>query len=180
MLVIGVTGMRGSGKSLAARAARSLGLPVVEMRTAVVSLMRKRKIKVTNKSLRLFADAIRKEKGKAVSAKLAMAAIKAKKGAPCVLVNGLRSADEISEFKKHFDFELIAMVAPTRTRFERILHRKRKDDPKKYADFLWSERIELHWGLAKSIAAADYVVANTGSREECVENLRVLLKRLKC
>jgi dephospho-CoA kinase len=180
MLVIGVTGMRGSGKSLAARAARSLGLPVVEMRTAVVGLMRKRKIKVTNKSLRLFADAIRKEKGKAVSAKLAIDAIRAKKGATCILVNGIRSADEISEFKKHFDFRLIAMVAPTRTRFERILHRKRKDDPKKYADFQWSERIEQHWGLAKALAEAEYVVANTGSRDECVSNLKLLLKRLSC
>jgi len=180
MLVIGITGMRGSGKSLAAKAARSLNMPVVEMRTAVVALMRKRKIKVTNKSLRLFADAIRKEQGRAVSAKLAIAVINKRKPANAVVVNGVRSIEEISEFKKHFDFKLIALVAPVRTRFERILHRRRKDDPRKYADFLWSERIEARWGLAKALAEAEYVVANTGSREECVSNLRELLARLSC
>ncbi|VVC03133.1 Dephospho-CoA kinase [Candidatus Burarchaeum australiense] len=177
MLLVGVTGFRGSGKSLAARAASSLGIPVLEMRKPVVALMRKKGIRVTNRSLRLFADEIRKKNGKAVSAKLAVAEIlKMKK--KIVLVNGVRSGEEIREFKKNFDFKLIAVTAPLRLRFARILKRGRSDDPKKYADFLWSERIEQHWGLAKAVALADYVVQNRGTRAECEEKIRGILERL--
>ncbi|MDO8339953.1 MAG: AAA family ATPase, partial [Candidatus Burarchaeum sp.] len=175
--VIGVTGLRGSGKSLAARAARKLGIPVLEMRKPVVALMRKHGIKVTNRSLRLFADEIRRKRGKAVSARLATAEIR-KLGGPVVLVNGVRSSAEIEEFRKNFEFKLIAVTAPVRVRFGRILKRRRRDDPRKYSDFLWSERMERKWGLAKAIASADYAVKNDGTRAGCEKELRLALKRL--
>lgn len=177
MLVVGVTGFRGSGKSLAAHAARSLGIPVLEMRKPVVALMRKQGIKVTNRSLRLFADKIRREHGKAVSARLAVDALR-NMNVRVVLVNGVRSSEEIKEFRKNFNFRLVAVTAPIRMRFGRILKRRRRDDPRKYSDFLWSERMERHWGLAKALASADYVVKNDSTRAGCEKRIRLILKRL--
>lgn len=178
-LVIGVTGFRGSGKSLAAKAARSLGIPVLEMRKPVVKLMRQKGIRVSNRSLRLFADKIRREHGKAVSARLAVDAIaKMKNESGAIVVNGVRSREEIEEFRKHFNFKLIAIAAPIRVRFERILKRGRRDDPRKYSDFLWSESMERHWGLARAVAMADYAVQNRGSRSACEEKIRRLLEQL--
>jgi len=181
MLVIGVTGFRGSGKSLAADAACALKIPVLEMSAPVVSLMRKRGLKVTNRNLRLFADRIRNEKGKAVSARLAIAEIRKmrfKVGKKPIVVNGVRSVEEIREFRKHFDFQLIALRAPVRMRFKRILKRGRKDDPKKYSDFIWSERMERKWGLARAFTSANYVVRNTGTRAETLLKLKRFLRQL--
>ena len=181
MRIIGITGFRGSGKSLAASAARELKLPLLEMRTPVVALMRKRGMKVTNRSLRLFANQLREKMGMAASAKLAVAKIKSMKAwklKKAIVVNGVRSPAEIQEFRRHFKFKLIAITAPIRMRFRRILRRGRRDDPKRFKDFLWSERMELKWGLAKAVSSANHSVSNTRSKDESVEKLKAFLRTL--
>lgn len=181
MLVIGITGFRGSGKSLAARAARELNLPLLEMRTPVVALMRKRKIKVTNRSLRFFANQLRGQMGMAASAKLAVAKIKsmnAWKQRKVIVVNGVRSPAEIAEFRRHFKFKLVAIKVPIKVRFKRILRRGRRDDPKRFKDFLWSERMERKWGLARAVNSSKYAVKNEGKTAETVVKLKRILRKL--
>jgi dephospho-CoA kinase len=181
MLVIGVAGTRGSGKSLAAKAARSMKIPVVEMRTAVVALMRRRKMKITNRSLRLFADRIRKEMGKQIAATLVIWQIRRSRKlsrARAIVVNGIRGMEEAQEFKRHFDFVLVSMTAPPRLRFGRILSRGRRDDPRTFKAFMWSERMERGWGLKQAVDSADYKLQNLGPRAECEKNLRAIFSKI--
>ncbi len=95
-----------------------------------------------------------------------------------VVVNGVRSPAEIKEFKRNFKFKLIALKAPIELRFKRILRRGRRDDPKRFQDFMWSERMERKWGLAKTVESADYSVKNEGKKSEAVAKLKSIMRRL--
>ncbi|RLG19483.1 dephospho-CoA kinase, partial [Candidatus Micrarchaeota archaeon] len=124
---------------------------------------------------------LREQIGMSASAQLAVEKIKRMKSwkrRKAVVVNGVRSPAEIKEFKRNFKFKLIALKAPIELRFKRILRRGRRDDPKRFQDFMWSERMERKWGLAKTVESADYSVKNEGKKSEAVAKLKSIMRRL--
>ena len=167
MLVIAVVGRRGSGKGVFADAARGMGFPVFEMSDAVVGRMLKTDIIITNKSLRLFADRLRKKHGKECVARETIRRVEMEvQDASAVVVVGIRSPEEIAAFKRAFEeFVLIGIKAPLEERWKRVQKRKRPEDARSLEDFRWAERIEEKWGVGRAIEMADVAVKNEGKQQ---------------
>jgi dephospho-CoA kinase len=165
-IIIGVTGMPGSGKSTFAEVARKLGFKIIVMGDFLRKEAEARKVKPTSENLGKLMIKIRKEKGEKFLAKLTVKAVKAVKGRK-ILIDGVRSLAELEEFKYSFpDFKLIAIHAPQEFRFKRISGRARSDDPSAWRNFIKRELRELKVGIGSAIALADRIIENSGSLKE--------------
>ena len=177
-VVVGITGMPGSGKSEAIRLLlRCIPGKEVVMRKVVEEDLQNKGMDVTNKSLREHATWMRETYGRDVIARKSLREVKeALTSERFVVVNGIRSVDETVFFKKSIraKFVLIAVVAGPKARFYRLSRRGLKWDMRNWKSFAWRDRVELSWGLGDAIALADYTIANEGS----LEHLRALIKSM--
>ena len=108
-LVIGVVGMPGAGKSLVASLAEELGISVVIMGDVIREEARSRGLEPTSENIGKVMLNIRSKEGPAVVAKRCVPKINSIKS-NVVLVEGVRSLDEVMEFKRYFTaFKLLAV-----------------------------------------------------------------------
>lgn len=171
--------MPGAGKSLVADLAEELGISVVIMGDVIREETRLRGLEPTAENIgRIMLD-IRSKEGPAVVAKRCLPKINSKKS-DVVLVEGVRSLNEVSEFKLNFtDFKLLAVHASPQTRFKRLFRRNRSDDPVSKKVFESRDNCELSVGIGSAIAMADHVIENEGEKKEFLEKMRRLLNELK-
>jgi len=166
--------MPGSGKSLAAQYLVRKGFEKVEMGDVVREEMRRKKIRITNRSIREFSLLLRKKFGSDVVAKLALRELRKKKGN--IVIVGLRGVGEIKYFRKRLKhFYVIALVAPKLLRYKRLRARGREDDPKNMKEFEFREAKEKRYGIEGAIRNADFVVSNTTSVKQLKSDLDFLL-----
>lgn len=179
MLVIGVSGMRAAGKSVVNEVAKEMGVNSVEMRSIVVEMMKEKGIEITNRSLREFADELRKKEGYDIVARKMIERINGMKE-EALVVNGIRGYEELKRFREAFkdNFVLIGVFAPQKMRFDRVMKRNLPEDPKSWEEFVWADEKELGWGVADSFAFSDYLVVNTGSKGEMKREAGKLLRNL--
>jgi dephospho-CoA kinase len=179
MIVIGVAGMRAAGKSIVNEVAKEFGVDSLEMRSVVVEMMRGKGIEINNRSLREFADELRKKEGYDVVARRIIERIKKMKD-KAIVVNGIRGYEELKRFKEAFgdNFILMGIFAPQKMRFERVIKRNLPEDPKSWEEFVWADEKELGWGTADSFAFSDYMIVNTGTKQKIRGAVRELLKKL--
>ena len=166
-LIICISGMPGSGKSLVSEAAASEGFRVVCMGDIIRSEADARGITKTPASLGALMLELRKSEGEDVVARRCLE--KAKSLGGFAVIEGVRSLSELLYFKTNSDLILIAVHASPKTRFERLLKRRRADDPKDKKTFDERDMRELNVGIGSVIALADQVFINEGT----VENIRV-------
>ncbi|ADN49713.1 AAA family ATPase [Vulcanisaeta distributa] len=173
MLVIVITGLPGSGKTIASDVARELGLPVVTMGDVIRDEAIKSGISSSTASVTL-----RLRGGTRAIAYKTLEKIP--KQSNIVVIDGARSIREIEAIEEALSTRvvLIYVVAPWKARFERLLRRGRPDDPRTIEDFLMRDLRELRYGLGDLIARADYIVVNESSIEEFRENVRRILTSL--
>jgi len=186
-LIIGITGYTGSGKSTVAEILHEKGFKIVEMRDAVVEEMKKRGMEINSKSMREFATKLREEEGNDVVARLTYEKIKGEKGN--VAITGMRSTYEEEYFRNKIkNFLVLAVVAPERTRFERIKKRNKPDDPKTFEEFKRIESMELNGfsgkrdpahGLQSLIDHADLVIFNTSTKTNLKKDVEKLVEYLE-
>jgi dephospho-CoA kinase len=175
-LVIGITGMPGSGKSTAAEVAKTMGYPVIVMGNFVREEAKKRGLDPTPENLGKLMIQMRREKGKAIIAKLATTAVKNSKD-PVIVIDGVRSLNEVAEFKRNFqNFKLLAVHAPQKTRFIRLYKRARSDDPHLWREFSKRDRLELKVGVGSAIAMADKILESEDSINELKRKTRKILE----
>ena len=179
MIVIGVAGMRAAGKSIVNEVAGEMGVKSLEMRSIVVEMMKEKDIKLTNRSLREFADELRKKEGYDIVARKMIERINGM-NERALVVNGIRGYDELKRFREAFgnNFVLIGVFAPQKVRFDRVMKRNLPEDPKNWEEFVWADEKELGWGIADSFAFSDYMIVNTGSREGMKREAGKLLDNL--
>jgi dephospho-CoA kinase len=182
-MILGIVGMPGSGKTEIASLFKKKSFKILEMGEIVRAMMKKKGLEINNVSLRKFASEIRKKYGKKFVAEETVKKIKKiSKSNKNIIIVGIRSPDEIVFFKKNFNkIIIIAVSAPKKIRFERMVSRNRIDDPESIKDFEYRERKEIGYGVEKALKNADYIIANTGTRkdlkigiEDIIENVRKL------
>jgi dephospho-CoA kinase len=173
-----VTGMPGSGKSIVVEEAVNLGIPVYVMGDVVREETLKRYGKVTPDLMVKTSRDLREEHGEEVIALRTIERVK-----PCekvVVIDGVRSLREVEVFKRYGSVITVAVHSSPKTRFERLLRRKRPGDPSTYEEFYERDMTELRFGLGDVIALADYVVVNEGDIEEVKAKSReIFMKILK-
>ena len=176
--VVGIAGMPGAGKTLAAKIAKQMNFEVVVMGDVVRGEARKRGLTPSPENLGRLMIQMREEEGEAVIAKRCIPKIEKAKS-DLVVIDGIRSLHEVEEFRRFFpNFIILAVHTSPKTRFERLFKRKRSDDPKKWATFLERDMRELKVGLGNVIALADYLIVNEGSKAEFEEKVKEFLEKV--
>jgi len=174
-MVIGVAGMPGAGKATIKATAENMGYSVVVMGDEIREETRRRGLEPTPENIGKIMLQLREEEGSSTVAKRCIPKIVNAKS-HIFFVDGVRSLDEVDEFKKHFnDFTLIVVHSSPETRFQRLSKRKRSDDPKGWDVFYQRDLRELSVGQGDVIALADHMIVNEGTYEEFkVKVLQVL------
>lgn len=167
--VIGIVGPHGSGKTEVAKVFVGLGAPSVRMGDVVWGEVRRLGMEITEENVAKVASELRKKDGPGAIAKRCVPIIGDKgKGKRAVVVDGLRGAAEVKEFRRAFgdDFHLLAVQAGEKLRYSRIESRGRSDDAGTQKEFREKDRRELSWGLEEALALADHTIVNDGTLDE--------------
>ena len=177
-VIVGISGMPGAGKGALRRVMQRMGYPIVIMGDEVRDEVKRRKLKPTPENLGKIMLQLREVEGPAAIAKRCISKLKNAKEVS-VVVDGVRSLHEVEEFKKHFpNFNLIAIHASPRTRYQRLSRRRRSDDPKNWQTFMQRDLRELDVGLGAVIATADYIIVNEGTLSQLKKKVQRVLKEV--
>lgn len=177
MLIILVVGMPGAGKSIVVDIARKeYGIPNYTMGDIVREETMKRYKVITTETMLKTSYELRREHGPQYIA------IKTFEKIPgdidVVLIDGVRSLDEVEYFRNKGKTVIIAVHASPKTRFKRLLERNRPGDPRNWGEFVKRDMIELSFGVGNVIALADYMVVNESSIEEAIKQIRLVLDKI--
>ena len=174
-LVIGLAGMPGAGKSVVVNVAKTSGYGIVVMGDAVREEAQRRHLESSPENLGKIMLELRQKEGNNVIAKKCIPKIENAKENK-IIVDGIRSLNEVEEFKKHFPkFTLIAIQASPATRFKRLYRRQRSDDPKNWEIFHERDMRELSVGLGNAIALAEHIIVNEETLETVKEKIKEVL-----
>jgi dephospho-CoA kinase len=168
--------MPGSGKTTISEIVKEMGIPVIVMGDVVREEARIRGIEPTPKNLGKLMIELREKMGANVIAKRCVDKIK-ELNSKIVLVEGVRSLEEVEEFRKVGDVKIVAVHSSPKTRYERLSRRGRSDDPKSWEEFGERDLRELDVGIGRVISLADEMIINEGTLEDLKENtLKVFRK----
>jgi dephospho-CoA kinase len=178
-LVVGLAGMPGAGKSVVVKVAKESGYGVVVMGDIVREEAKRKYVKPSPENLGKIMLELRRREGNSVIAKRCIPKIE-KTEEHKVVVDGIRSLNEVEEFKRHFPkFSLIAIQASPETRFKRLYRRHRSDDPASWKIFVERDRRELSVGLGEAMAAAEYAVMNEEELIVVKEKIKEVLRKIE-
>jgi dephospho-CoA kinase len=177
--VMGLAGMPGAGKSVVVAVAKAKGYGVVVMGDVVREEAASRCIKPSPENLGKIMLELRQKEGNNVIAKRCIPKIENTKQHK-ILVDGIRSLSEVEEFKKHFPkFTLIAIQASPETRFKRLYHRQRSDDPANWEIFQERDRRESNVGLEQAIAMAEHTIINEEEISTVKKKIKEVLRKVE-
>ncbi len=176
-LVVGLTGMPGSGKSLVVKTAQESGYDVVTMGDVIREETAKLGLEPTPANVGKVMLELRKTSGNGVVAEKCIHKIE-QKACARIIVDGLRSYVEADIFQKRLaNFVLVTVHSSPQARFERLSTRGRSDDPKTLEVFFERDVRELNVGIGNAIALAEYVIINDGTKENLNVRVAEVLRR---
>lgn len=162
--------MPGSGKDEFALVAREKGIEVVNMGDLVREFTISNGNDISNSGE--VANFERTIHGMDIWAKRTIEKIKSN----FVVVEGIRNVEEIDRFRKDMDIGLVVGISSGKeTRFNRLLERKRGDDPKNFKEFEERENRELSWGIGNVFATADSYICNDSTIDHFKEKVQKFL-----
>ena len=157
--------MPGAGKSTIAEGLKPRGYDVINMGNAVREEAKKRKVEPTRTNLGKLMLELREKNGPGAVAELIKSQIESSLS-NVILIDGIRSNEEIKVLRKFGSVKLLAVHASTDTRFEFLQKRGRSDDPQTKEHFEERDNRELGVGISNSIALSDDAISNTGLTKE--------------
>lgn len=139
------------------------------MGNAVREEATKRNLKPTSSNLGKLMLELREKNGPGAIAELVKPQIESS-NANVILIDGVRSNDEIQILKKFGTVKLLAIHASTDTRFDFLQKRGRSDDPQTKDHFEERDNRELGVGISNPIALSDYAISNIDlTKDELIE-----------
>ncbi len=168
-LIVCLTGMPGAGKSTIANGLKEKGFKIINMGDAVRAEAKKRNLEPTGQNLGKLMLELREKNGPGAVAELIKPSIE-KSNSNVIVIDGIRSNDEIEVLKKSANVKLLSILASTDTRFTFLHDRERSDDPKNREIFEERDNRELSVGVGKSIESADESISNNElTKDELIE-----------
>ena len=175
MKLIVVAGMPGAGKEEFLNVARDMDIPFLRMGDLVRELYPKRGDEDRDLTLGQFANIERERHGYNIWAKRALERM----SGDIYLIDGCRSMDEVMAYRSlSDDVNIIAIHAPPKIRYERLVKRQRDDAPRNVEEFDARDSREMGWGLANVIALSDHLIVNDGSLEKFREEASAYLRSI--
>ncbi len=168
-LIVCLTGMPGAGKSTIANGLKEKGFEIINMGDAVRAEAEKRNLEPTSQNLGKLMLELREKNGPGAVAELIKPSIE-NSNSNVIVIDGIRSNDEIQVLKKSANVKLLSILASTDTRFTFLHDRGRSDDPKSREIFEERDNRELSVGVGKSIESADESISNNElTKDELIE-----------
>jgi len=162
--------MPGAGKSTIAEGLKPKGYDIINMGNAVREEAKNRNLEPTRDNLGKLMLELREKNGPGAVAELVKSQINSSTS-DVIVIDGIRSNDEIEVLRKFGTVKLLAIHASTDARFNFLQKRGRTDDPQTKEHFEERDNRELGVGISNSIALSDYAISNIGlTKEELVEN----------
>jgi len=162
--------MPGAGKSTIADGLKPRGYDIINMGNVVREEAKKRNLESTSENLGKLMLELREKNGPGAIAELVKSQIESSTS-NIILMDGVRSNDEIQILRKFGTVKLLAIHASTDTRFGFLQKRGRSDDPQTIEHFEERDNREMGVGISNSIALSDYAISNIGlTKEELIES----------
>ncbi|PHY04155.1 MAG: dephospho-CoA kinase [Thaumarchaeota archaeon] len=176
-LLVCLTGMPGAGKSTIAEGLQSKGYQIINLGNAVRNEAKARNLEASRNNLGKLMLELREKNGPGAIAKLVESEIMSS-NSNVLLIDGVRSNDEIEILKKFGTVKLLAIHASTDTRFNFLQKRGRTDDPQTKEHFNERDNRELSVGISNSIALSDYAISNIGlTKDELLQKSYEIIQR---
>ena len=189
--VLVLTGLPGSGKSVASEIAKSMNIPIIIMGNVIRRETAERGLEPNSRNIGMVAMDLRKKFGDDVVLQRIWPIISEElKHNNLVLIDGMRSIAEKNALVQLMGFEpeILAILASEDIRNSRLIERKRSDDvelelieeDKKTKNQAISERDarEKGWGVESLLDQAHYQLLNEGSLDLFRISVKALLERL--
>ncbi len=125
---LGLTGPIASGKGELTKILISKGFRYISLSDIVREEARKRNIELKRENLQRLGNFLRKEHGPGILGRMVREKIEKEREKEWV-IDGIRNPGEVMELRKMPDFYLIAITAPLEILVERVISRKRLEDP---------------------------------------------------
>ena len=178
-LIVCLTGMPGAGKSTIANGLKEKGFEIINMGDAVRAEAEKRNLEPTGQNLGKLMLELREKNGPGAVAELIKPSIE-NSNSNVIVIDGIRSNDEIQVLKKSANVKLLSILASTDTRFTFLHERGRSDDPKSKEIFEERDNRELGVGVGKSIESADESISNNElTKDELIETAYQVIQNWK-
>ncbi len=162
--------MPGAGKSTIAEGLEPKGYDIINMGNAVRVEAAKKNLEPTRSNLGKLMLELREKNGQGAIAELIKPEIESST-ANVILIDGIRSNDEIQVLRKFGNVKLLAIHASTDTRFDFLQKRGRSDDPQTKDHFEERDNRELGVGISNPIALSDNAISNIDlTKDELIEN----------
>lgn len=162
--------MPGAGKSTIADGLKPKGYDIINMGNIVREEAKKRNLEATRENLGKLMLELREKNGPGAIAELVKPQIESSIS-DVILIDGVRSNDEIQVLRKFGTVKLLAIHASTNTRFDFLQKRGRTDDPQTIEHFEERDNRELGVGISNSIALSDYAISNVDlTKDELIES----------
>ncbi|MDI9619717.1 MAG: AAA family ATPase [Candidatus Nezhaarchaeota archaeon] len=175
--LICLTGMPGAGKTVAAEVARSMGLKVYSMGDIVREEILREKGHISWDEMKKAMFELRQKEGPGAIAKR-VARLIPKDSLNVAVIEGVRSLDEVEEFKELGEVVVLAIHSSPINRYLRLKRRGRKGDPQGFEELKERDLKELSLGLGNVIALSDYMIVNNGTLGEFEGEVRSLLSKI--
>ncbi|ALU11610.1 hypothetical protein EYM_03040 [Ignicoccus islandicus DSM 13165] len=175
-LIIVTTGLPGSGKGTFAKVAEQLKIPVIVMGDIVRSEVVRRGLDLTPENIRRVALQLREEEGSIAVAKRVAEKIRGLESC-AVVIDGVRSLDEVEVFRKLGKVVIISIEAPFEVRLGRVLKRGRVDDVSE-EELRKRDELEISLGIDKVMRNAEIVIENVSTLQDFVDKSKRLLSEL--
>jgi len=168
--------MPGAGKSTIVSKLQENGFVAFTLGDGVRSEAKRLNIEPTGENLGKIMLELREKNGQGAVAELIKDSIQ-NSANNTVIVDGVRSIEEIDVLKKIGNVKLLAIHASEETRFNFLSSRGRSDDPETKEKFDERDNREIGVGLDKSIAIADETITNHNlSIEELVNSAKEIIE----
>ena len=175
-LIVCLTGMPGAGKSTIANGLKSKNFEIINMGDAVREEAKKRNLEPTRENLGKLMLELRKKNGPGAVAELIENKIKNSES-DIIIIDGIRSNEEIQVLKKIGTVKLLSIHASTDTRYDFLSSRGRSDDPKSRNHFNERDSREIGVGISTPIALADESISNNNlTIDELIETAYNIIK----
>lgn len=142
----------------------------------VRGMMKKRGIKINTDSIREFSISLKKREGSIMLAKDIKDELKKCSGN--AIVDSIRNIEEVNYLRekvKNARIVLVAVTAPSKKRYSRMISRSRPDDIRNYEEFKSRDRKEERMGLERAISNADFIISNSASQSSLKASVLKLL-----
>ncbi|HCC22420.1 hypothetical protein A2480_01315 [Candidatus Uhrbacteria bacterium RIFOXYC2_FULL_47_19] len=171
--IIGFVGKQGAGKDTCTDyLCEKYGATIFKFSTPMKDCLERLGLPVTRENLILFSKVTRETFGQNLYAKV-MAMDAMNTNDTLIAINNIRRSGDISALKNMPEFTLIAIDAPARIRYERILFRKEKEDENNmtWEQFVTYENAETESMIPEVMAQAINTIDNSGTLEELYKRL---------